>query len=83
MSERRTEADGWQAVWHLERHCIRIMLVRNILESRTLMSISGSAAPDLVQVREQFPNLSSLWDAVRHEYWAEFFTAQEHSRGTI
>ncbi|WP_157124183.1 hypothetical protein [Nocardia pseudovaccinii] len=76
--------DSWLAVWRLDQHRIRIMLVHNLFESKTLISVRNpAAAPDLVQMREQFPKLSRLWDAVRHEYWTEFFTSQEHSQGTI
>jgi hypothetical protein len=79
MSEHRTEVDGWQAIWLLDRQCIRMMLVCNIFESTPLMSSpSPAAAPDLVQMREQFPKLSRLWDAVRHEYWTESLAPQEH-----
>ncbi|WP_433680075.1 hypothetical protein [Nocardia sp. CA-119907] len=84
MSEHRTEVDGWQAIWRLDRQHIRMMLVRNASESQPLMSVSTvAAAPDLAQMREQFPRLSRLWDAVRHEYWAECLAPQEHSQGTI
>lgn len=72
MSERRTEVDGWQATWRLDRHRIRIMLVRNASDPLPLISVTtADIAPDLAQVREQFPKLSRLWDALRHEYWAE------------
>lgn len=84
MSEHRTEVDGWQAIWRLDRHRIRMMLVRNASDSLPLMSVTNpAAAPDLAQMREQFPQLSRLWDAVRHEYWTECLAPQEHSRGTI
>ena len=72
MSEHRTEVNGWQAIWRIDNCCIRMMLVRNLSESETLISMpSVVAAPDLVQVRERFPELARLWDAVRHEYWVE------------
>jgi hypothetical protein len=83
MSERRTEVDGWQAIWRLDHHRIRMMLVRNASESQPLMSVTAAdTAPDLAQMREQFPKLSRLWDAVRHEYWAECLAPQKHSQGT-
>jgi len=60
------------------------MLVGNTSECSPLMSAPTSAtAPDLAQMREQFPKLSALWDAVRHEYWSELRVPQEHSQGTI
>lgn len=84
MSEHRTEVDGWQAVWRLDHQCIRIMLVRNLFKSELLMSMpSPTAAPDLVQMREWYPELARLWDAVRHEYWTESLSPREHPRGTI
>ncbi|MEV5834187.1 hypothetical protein [Nocardia sp. NPDC052112] len=83
MSEHRTEVGGWQAIWRLDRHRIRMMLVRNVSESLPLMSVTtAAAAPDLAQMREQFPRLSRLWDAVRQEYWAECLAPQEYSQGT-
>ncbi|WP_329408636.1 hypothetical protein OG563_40605 [Nocardia vinacea] len=84
MSEHHTEVDDWQAIWRLEHHGIRIMLVRNVFESSPLMSVTApTSAPDLAQMREQFPKLSRLWDAIRHEYWSEFLSPQKHSQGTI
>jgi hypothetical protein len=53
------------------------MLVRNLFESTTLMSVTTpAAAPDLAHVREQFPKLSRLRDAIRHAYWTEFLVPQ-------
>ncbi|MFJ1457086.1 hypothetical protein [Nocardia sp. N2S4-5] len=80
MSDRRTEVDGWQAIWRIDRHRIRMLLVRNLSESQPLLSVPAPAtAPDLVQMREQFPERSRLWDAIRHEYWTEFSAPQELS----
>lgn len=80
MSEYHTEVDDWQAIWRIDQRCIRILLVHNILESTTLMSAPTSdTAPDLVQMRERFPKLSRLWDAIRHEYWSELRASQQHS----
>ncbi|RJO76969.1 hypothetical protein D5S18_12245 [Nocardia panacis] len=83
-SEHRTEVDGWQAVWQLDHHCIRMMLVGKVSDATPLMSVAvPTAAPDLAQMRERFPKLSRLWEAVRHEYWAEFLTPQYHSRARM
>lgn len=82
LDEHRTELDGWLAEWRIDCHCIRIMLVRNGSE-KPLVSFTVASAPDLVQMREQFPELSRLWDAVRHEYWAEFALSPKHSRGRV
>ncbi|WP_433627834.1 hypothetical protein [Nocardia sp. CA-120079] len=84
MSKHRTEVDGWVSEWLIDHHCIRIILVHNQSEPNPLISAgSPTTAPDLARLREKFPDLSPLWDAIRHEYWAEFFTTQEHSQGTI
>lgn len=85
MRERRTEVDGWLAVWEIDHWHIRIMLVRSHIDGvRPLLTVDVAAvAPDLADMREKCPNLSGLWDAVRHEYWAEVITPQEHSEGTI
>lgn len=84
MSERCTEAVGWVARWSLDHHRVRILLVRNDSETNPLFSAPVlAAAPDLAEMRERYPKLSELWDAIRSEYWAEFFTVQENSCGTI
>lgn len=85
MRERRTEVDGWVVVWEIDHWHIRIMLVRSVIDSaRPLLSTDVAvAAPDLADMREKYPNLSRLWDAVRHEFWTEVITPQEHSEGTI
>ncbi|MEU0507037.1 hypothetical protein [Nocardia sp. NPDC005998] len=85
MRERRTEVDGWVVIWEIDHWHIRIMLVRSVIDSaRPLLSADvAMAAPDLADMREKYPNLSRLWDAVRHEFWAEVITPQEHSEGTI
>ncbi|WP_330253973.1 hypothetical protein OG874_05130 [Nocardia sp. NBC_00565] len=85
MRERRTEVDGWVAIWEIAHWNIRIMLVRSLVDSaRPLLKADVAAsAPDLADMREEYPNLSRLWDAVRHEYWAEVITPQKHSEGTI
>lgn len=72
MSKHRIEVDGWLAEWRLDHHRIQMLLVRNTSEPDPLMSVTvPAAAPDLAQMRERFPNLSPLWDAIRHEYWTE------------
>ncbi|WP_187687589.1 hypothetical protein [Nocardia wallacei] len=80
MSDRRTEVGGWQAIWRIDRHRIRMLLVRNTSGSRPLLSAPVAAtAPDLAQMRERFPDLSPLWDAIRHEYWTEIIATQQGS----
>ncbi len=84
MSERCTEVEGWVAQWSLDHLCIRIMLVRNRSGTEALFSAAGDvAAPDLAEMRERFPRLSGLWDAIRGEFWAQLSPGHEHSHGPI
>ncbi len=84
MSEQYTERDGWAARWRLDKHYIRIMVVRRVSDPEPLVSATGPAsAPDLAEMRERFPNLSRLWDAIRQEYWSECFTSRRYSHGTL
>ncbi|MGW4773206.1 hypothetical protein ACWEO2_34875 [Nocardia sp. NPDC004278] len=85
MRERRTEVDGWVVIWEIDNWRIRIMLVRSVIDSvRPLLCADFAVgAPDLADMREKYPNLSRLWDAVRHEFWAEAITPQKHSDETI
>jgi hypothetical protein len=78
MNEHRTEVDGWLAVWQLDRHHIRMTLVHNTSQSKALASFTPAAAPDLAHMRERFPRLSPLWDAVRHEYWTHLVSPGRH-----
>jgi hypothetical protein len=80
MSEYRTEVDGWLAEWRINEYCIRMTLVRKGSE-KPLVACVAASAPDLAQMREQFPKLWRLWDAIRHEYWAECAAPQRNSRG--
>ncbi|MBF6176186.1 hypothetical protein [Nocardia blacklockiae] len=84
MCERRTEAGEWLAVWRLDHWRIRVLLVCGRTDlSRPLLTYTPASAPDLADARERFPGLAVLWNAIRHEYWAEVVTPQEHSQGTI
>ena len=68
---RCTQAGDWLAVWKLDRRRIRILLVQHSSGAQTALPAPGdSSAPDLAEVRERFPELTRLWDAVRHEFWA-------------
>ncbi len=80
MGEHRTEVDGWLAEWRIDHQCIRMMVVRNGSED-PLVSFTAASAPDLAYMRDRFPELSRLWDAIRHEYWAEFTPTRRDSRG--
>ncbi|WP_327112636.1 hypothetical protein OHB12_29275 [Nocardia sp. NBC_01730] len=76
---RRTEADGFQAAWRLDRHRIAIILVHNTSDATPIASFVPGPYPDLAQAREQLPKLAKLWDAVRHDFWTEFIPHQRHS----
>jgi hypothetical protein len=80
MNQHRTELDGWVAEWCLDQqHCVRILLVHKLSDPKPLASFDLAASPDLAQMREQYPNLSQLWDAIRHQYWSEFIPRQRRS----
>ncbi|GGL35260.1 hypothetical protein [Nocardia jinanensis] len=69
---RHTEAAGWLAVWRLDRGSIRILSVRS--SSGTLVESAADPRadiPDLADMRERFPEHTRLWDAIRHEFWAD------------
>jgi hypothetical protein len=90
MSEHRTEVDGWIAEWRLDHHHIRMMLVCNTSQPQPLLSVTiPAAAPDLAYLREQYPHLSRLWDAIRHQYWAHLLhpasvhTARSETKGVV
>jgi len=73
---------GWRAVWLIVRHVPRMMLLRKLSEMRPIASSDTPAtAADLAQMRERFPRLDKLWDAVQHEYWAELCPSPKTSRG--
>lgn len=79
MSDYCTRADGWEAIWQIHHGSIRILLVSNVSDTFTLLSPTmPDNAPDLVQMREDFPKLSPLWDAIRERYWEESLCLQTH-----
>ncbi|WP_280397430.1 hypothetical protein [Nocardia carnea] len=60
----------WRAVWQRDQQRIRIIRVRNSADDRTLLATTDSeTAPDLADMRERFPELSALWDEIRHQFW--------------
>ena len=65
-----TECDGVAANWTLNRHTILINGVYDTTENVPVVSLDDGACPDLVDARSQWPQLTRLWDAVRHDYWA-------------
>ncbi|MEU4313036.1 hypothetical protein [Nocardia sp. NPDC024068] len=70
VGTRSTEAGQWRAVWWRGEHGIRILRVRDIVGDRTVLAVTDAAnAPDLADMRERFPELTALWDAIRHQFW--------------
>lgn len=79
MSDYCTKADNWEALWRIDHGNIRILVVSNVSDTFTLLSPTvPDNAPDLVQMREDFPRLSPLWDAIRQRYWEESLGLQPH-----
>ncbi|MBY8862250.1 hypothetical protein K7711_37655 [Nocardia sp. CA2R105] len=74
---RRTEVDGMQVTWRLiQHHTIAIMAVNHACDGRPVASFAPDHFPDLARARELFPELTNLWDAVRHEFWTELIPPQ-------
>ncbi len=67
---RYIEVDGWSAAWRCDRENIRILQVRLSSGAPVELSTIGAYVPDLAEMRERFPEHSRLWDAIRHEFWA-------------
>ncbi len=42
--------------------------------AETLVACSLDHAPDLVEVRERFPRLAALWNAVHDHFWTTYRT---------
>ena len=61
---RCTESGRWLVLWRLDRHCVRIIEVRD--EYGGPVKVAGA---DLAEMRERYPDLTPLWDAVRHDLW--------------
>jgi hypothetical protein len=70
--ERLTEIDGRQAIWRVDGHSIRIVALRSAFDTAATATFPSAHPPDLADMRELFPELSLLWDAIRHEYWRSF-----------
>lgn len=67
---RYTEVDGWLAAWRCNRENIHILQVRLSSGAPVELSAAGAYIPDLAEMRERFPEHTRLWDAIRHEFWA-------------
>lgn len=68
----RTEVDGLRVTWRLvQHHLIAIIAVDNASDASPVASFCPSNYPDLALARELLPELTRLWDAVRHEFWTK------------
>lgn len=65
---RSTVIGDCEALWCLSGQAIRILRVHTATGT-TLSVTSAERAPDLADMRERFPGLTPLWDAVRHQFW--------------
>lgn len=70
--ERSTEAEGWRAIWRIDGHSIRIVALHSVSDVSVAVPFPPARPPDLADMREKFPELSVLWDAIRREYWRRF-----------
>ncbi|WP_416565493.1 hypothetical protein [Nocardia testacea] len=70
--ERLTESGDWQAIWRIDGHSIRIIALSSASDASVPLPFPSAHPPDLADMREWFPQLSLLWDAIRHEYWRRF-----------
>lgn len=66
---RATVVGDCEAVWCLSQQMIRILRVRTAIGTPLAFACTDSA-PDLAEMRERFPDLTPLWDAVRHQFWS-------------
>jgi hypothetical protein len=75
----QTEVDGMTATWRLDRCTIAIVSVCGTTSATPQVVLAPGDRPDLAEARERWPQLARLWDAVRHEFWAELLSPQCHS----
>ncbi len=72
MGEHHTEVDGLEATWRTGRRQIEIMNVYDLSRNKACEEVIFAPGTDLAAAREQRPSWSRLWDAIRHEFWAEY-----------
>ncbi|MGY1961797.1 hypothetical protein [Nocardia gipuzkoensis] len=78
---RRTEADGLHATWRLfHDHLITIVAVHEASGAAPIVSFGPDDFPDLAQARELLPDLNTLWDAVRHDFWTKLIPPRPQCR---
>ena len=75
---RHTLVGDEYAVWCLSEQTIQILQV-GTTTGGLLAATSPTTAPDLANMRERYPEPTSLWDAVRHEFWSHS-TGEERVR---
>lgn len=79
----RTEADGLRATWRLLRdHVIAIVVVETLSDAAPVVCFPSGRYPDLARARELYPELTGLWDAIRHEFWKRLMSPLSSSPGT-
>ncbi|QIS23604.1 hypothetical protein [Nocardia terpenica] len=67
-----TEVEGLRAEWKfLAGHRIGIVSVRAIADGEPVVCFPENCYPDLALARERRPELETLWNAIRHDYWTE------------
>lgn len=69
VSVRCTEVGDARATWCRSQQSIRILQVHKAAGA-LLIATGPATAPDLANMREWFPELTPLWDAVRHQFWS-------------
>ncbi|MFF0490400.1 hypothetical protein ACFYTQ_15385 [Nocardia sp. NPDC004068] len=70
--EHHTECDGFRVRWRRDhqRQQITVLAIDRLEDGPEIVAVLGSGdPPDLVEARERWPQLSRLWDAVRHDFW--------------
>ena len=65
-----TKTKELHAIWRLRQQQIAIMRLQTP-DDEIVVSFEPGPYPDLAEARERFPRLTRLWDAVRHQYWAQ------------
>ncbi|BDT92492.1 hypothetical protein IFM12275_24680 [Nocardia sputorum] len=77
---RRSEIDGLCATWLLSwDHLISVVAVHDTSDTLAVVSFGTDGYPDLARARELRPELATLWDAVRHDFWNEITSPNPRS----
>lgn len=79
---RQTEADGLRATWRqFQDDLISIVAVHDVSHAVPIVSFGPGDFPDLARARELFPELTKLWDAIRHDFWTDPFRRNHSCEG--